>query len=87
KPVKAAKGTLIKTKAKVAKSDKKKQHAKKPKGKGLAVLTEVALIKAEQLKLATKRSKKDFHISHESGLSDGFETQSKVPDKQQQKTF
>nr|GFB69665.1 hypothetical protein [Tanacetum cinerariifolium] len=47
----------LKTKAKVAKSYKKKQPAKKPKAKGLAVLSEVALTEAEQLKLATKRSK------------------------------
>nr|GEU65071.1 hypothetical protein [Tanacetum cinerariifolium] len=42
--------------------------------------------KAKQLKLATKRSKKDFYISHVSGSGDGVETQSKVPDEQQQKT-
>nr|GFB43270.1 hypothetical protein [Tanacetum cinerariifolium] len=59
KTIQATKGTRIKTKAKVAKSDKKKQPAKKPKAKGLAVLSEVALTEAEQLKLATKRSKKD----------------------------
>nr|GEU95752.1 hypothetical protein [Tanacetum cinerariifolium] len=41
KPVRATKGTRIKTKSKVAKSDKKKQPAKKPKAKGLAVLSEV----------------------------------------------
>nr|GEY26313.1 hypothetical protein [Tanacetum cinerariifolium] len=68
KPVQATKGTRIKTKAKVEKSDKNKQPAKKPKAKGLAVLSKVALTEAKQLKLATKRRKKDFHISHESGL-------------------
>ncbi|GJW84067.1 hypothetical protein Tco_0157212 [Tanacetum coccineum] len=78
-------GTRIKSKAKVAKSNKKKQPAKKPKAKGLAVLSEVALTEAEQLKLATKRSKKDFHISHASDSGDGVDTQSKVPDEQQQK--
>nr|GEZ60142.1 hypothetical protein [Tanacetum cinerariifolium] len=40
-----------------------------------------------QLKLATKRSKKDFHISHASGSGDGVDTQLKVLDEQQQKTF
>ncbi|GJV84985.1 hypothetical protein Tco_1524883 [Tanacetum coccineum] len=65
KPVQATKGTRIKSKAKVAKPDKKKQPANKTKAKGLAVLSEVALSKAEQLKLATKRSKKDFHIYNE----------------------
>nr|GFA42628.1 hypothetical protein [Tanacetum cinerariifolium] len=71
-----------KTKAKVAKFDKKKQPAKKPKAKGLVVLSEFALTEAEQLKLATKRSKKDFHISHASFLGDGVDTQSKVPGEQ-----
>ncbi|GJT45474.1 hypothetical protein Tco_0954189 [Tanacetum coccineum] len=55
----------LKSKAKVAKPDKKKQPANKTKAKGLAVLSEVALTEAEQLKLATKRSKKDFHIDDE----------------------
>ncbi|GKD26866.1 hypothetical protein Tco_1233080 [Tanacetum coccineum] len=86
KPVQATKGTRLKTKAKVAKSDKKKQPAKKPKSKGLVVLSKVALTEAEQLKLATKRSKTQFHSSHASGSGDGVDTQSKVPDEQQQKT-
>nr|GFC89665.1 hypothetical protein [Tanacetum cinerariifolium] len=46
KSVQATKGTRSKTKAKVAKSDKKKQPSKKPKAKGLVVLSEVALTKA-----------------------------------------
>ncbi|GJW25320.1 hypothetical protein Tco_0039131 [Tanacetum coccineum] len=84
KPVQATKGIRLKTKAKVAKSDKKKQIAKKPKAKGLVVLSEVALTEAEQLKLATKRSRTQIHSSHASGSSDGVDTQSKVPDEQQQ---
>ncbi|GJU26860.1 hypothetical protein Tco_1165481, partial [Tanacetum coccineum] len=64
----------------------KKQPEKKTKAKGLAVLSEVALTEAEQLKMATKRSKKDFHMSHASILGDGVDTQSKVPDEQQQKS-
>nr|GEU38306.1 hypothetical protein [Tanacetum cinerariifolium] len=43
--------------------------------------------KKGSLDLATKRSKKDFHISHASGSGDGVDTQSKVPDEQQQKTY
>nr|GEX34245.1 hypothetical protein [Tanacetum cinerariifolium] len=39
-PVQATKGTTLKTKAKVAKSDKKKQPTKNLKTKGLAVLSE-----------------------------------------------
>ncbi|GJT05309.1 putative reverse transcriptase domain-containing protein [Tanacetum coccineum] len=56
KLVQATKGTIIKSEAQVAKSDKKKQHAKKPKAKGLAVLSEVALTEAEQLKLAARKT-------------------------------
>ncbi|GKD68241.1 hypothetical protein Tco_1322331, partial [Tanacetum coccineum] len=78
----ATNGTRLKTKAKVAKSDKKKQPAKKPKSKGLAVLSEFALTEAEQLKLATKRRKTQFHSSHASGSGDEVDTQSKVPDEQ-----
>ncbi|GKF80047.1 hypothetical protein Tco_0235615, partial [Tanacetum coccineum] len=58
----------------------------KTKAKGLDVLSEVALTEAEQIKLITKRNKKDFHVSHASGLGNGVDTQSKVPDEQQQKT-
>nr|GEY16544.1 hypothetical protein [Tanacetum cinerariifolium] len=86
KSVQATKGTRIKTKSKVAKSDKNKQPAKKTKAKGLAVLYEVALTKAKQLKLATKISKKDFNITNANGSSDEVDTQSKVPDDHQLKT-
>nr|GEU65484.1 hypothetical protein [Tanacetum cinerariifolium] len=51
------------------------------------VLSEAALTKVEQIKLATKRSKKDFHVSHASGSGDGVNTKSKVLDEQQPKTF
>ncbi|GKB70079.1 hypothetical protein Tco_0931491 [Tanacetum coccineum] len=57
-----------------------------PKAKGLYVLSKVALTEAEQLKMATKRSKTQFHISHASGSGDGVDTQSKVPDEQHFKT-
>ncbi|GJS21903.1 hypothetical protein Tco_0450535 [Tanacetum coccineum] len=77
KPSQAYKGKRIKT---LAKGDK---HAR-TKSKGLTVLSEVALSEAEQMKLATKRSMKEFHISHASGSGDGVDLQSKVPDEQQQ---
>ncbi|GJQ92624.1 hypothetical protein Tco_0003763 [Tanacetum coccineum] len=80
KPVQATKGTRIKTKSKVAKSDKKKQLAKMPISKGLDVLSKVALTKVEQLKLATKRSKTQFHSSHASGSDEGTGTIPWVPD-------
>nr|GEW73258.1 hypothetical protein [Tanacetum cinerariifolium] len=85
KLVQATKGTRLKTSAKVAKSDKKKQPAKMSKAKGLDVLSNVALTEAEQLKLATKRSKTQFHSSYAVCSGDGVDTRSKVPDEQQQK--
>ncbi|GJX91554.1 hypothetical protein Tco_0344880 [Tanacetum coccineum] len=86
KPVQATKGTKLKSKAKVAKLDKKKKPVKKTKAKGLAVLSEVALTEAKQIKLVTKRSKKEFYVSQASGSGDRVDTQSKVPDEQQQMT-
>nr|GEU80613.1 hypothetical protein [Tanacetum cinerariifolium] len=53
-----------------------------PAAKGTRLKTPA---KAEQINLATKRSKKDFHMSHASGSGDGIDVQSKVPDEQQQK--
>ncbi|GJV24035.1 hypothetical protein Tco_1376730, partial [Tanacetum coccineum] len=64
---------------------KKKALVKADKGKGLNVFSEVALSKAAQLKVATKRSKKDFHISQASSTSDGTNFQLGVPDEQQRK--
>ncbi|GKE32842.1 hypothetical protein Tco_1452164 [Tanacetum coccineum] len=80
----ATKGSRLKTLVKAAKFVKKKQPAKKPITKGLNVLFEVALSEAEQPQMATKRSKIQFHSSHASGSGDGVDTQSKVPDEQQQ---
>ncbi|GJY27142.1 hypothetical protein Tco_0401868 [Tanacetum coccineum] len=85
KIIQATKGTKLKNSTKVAKSDKKKQPAKMPKAKGLNILSKVALTEAEQIKLATKTSKTQFHISHISGSGDGVDIQSKVHDEQQQK--
>ncbi|GKA10040.1 hypothetical protein Tco_0689473 [Tanacetum coccineum] len=62
-----AKGIRIKTPSKVTQSGKKKQPASVPKAKGLKVLSEVELSKDEQMKIATKRSKTQFHSSHTSG--------------------
>nr|GEU59270.1 hypothetical protein [Tanacetum cinerariifolium] len=83
----SGKDTALKSSAKVAKIDKKKQLAMMPKTKGLAVVTKVALTKVDQIKLAIKRRKKDFHMSHASGSGDRVDTQSKVLDEQQQKVF
>ncbi|GJR32350.1 hypothetical protein Tco_1108582, partial [Tanacetum coccineum] len=61
KSVPATKGSRLKSSAKVAKIDKKKQLLTIQKPKGLVVLSEVALTETEQMKLATKRSKTQFH--------------------------
>nr|GEY79787.1 hypothetical protein [Tanacetum cinerariifolium] len=73
-----SKGPRLKTQAKT------KQPAKKIKAKGLTMLTEAAISKADQLKLVTKRSKKDFHISYASGSGDGVGKLLKVTDEQEQ---
>nr|GEV42945.1 hypothetical protein [Tanacetum cinerariifolium] len=61
------KGKILKISAKVDKPAKEKQPAKSST-KGLTVLSEVALTEAEQIKLATKKSLTQMHISHASGL-------------------
>ncbi|GKC41576.1 hypothetical protein Tco_1059298 [Tanacetum coccineum] len=59
---KASSGKRLKAIAKVTKSGKKKQPAK-----GLETLSEVALIKVKQMKIALERSKTQQHSSHASG--------------------
>ncbi|GJT29696.1 retrovirus-related pol polyprotein from transposon TNT 1-94 [Tanacetum coccineum] len=60
------------------KPTKKKAPVKDDRGKGLNVLTEIALSKDAQLKEAIKQSKKDFHISQVSGS--GTSAKLGVPD-------
>nr|GFC56419.1 hypothetical protein [Tanacetum cinerariifolium] len=48
-------------------SEKGKQEAKASKAKSLSALSEVAMIEAQQLKLSTKRSLQQTHISQASG--------------------
>ncbi|GKB65248.1 hypothetical protein Tco_0921434 [Tanacetum coccineum] len=79
-----SKGSKVKSSSKKTKSDKKKQPATQPKSKGLNVLSEAALSEADQIKLATKRSKKEFYSSYASGSGERVDIQSKVPDEQQQ---
>nr|GEU50245.1 uncharacterized mitochondrial protein AtMg00810-like [Tanacetum cinerariifolium] len=66
-PPPTATGKRLKTSAKVGRPAKEKQHAKSSKTKGLTVLSKVALTEAEQIKLATKRSLAQTHISHANG--------------------
>ncbi|GKA70641.1 hypothetical protein Tco_0776780 [Tanacetum coccineum] len=65
---------------------KNKAPVKADRGKVLNVLSEVALSEAAQLKEATKRSKKDFHLSQASGSGDGIDFESGVPNEQHRKT-
>nr|GFA57647.1 hypothetical protein [Tanacetum cinerariifolium] len=51
---------------------------------GKTTTLERVFLSPDQRKLATKRSKKEFHSSHASGSGDGVDILSKVPDKQQQ---
>nr|GFD57214.1 hypothetical protein [Tanacetum cinerariifolium] len=52
---------------KLTTSEKGKQVAKASKAKSLFDLSEVAMTKAQQMKLATKRSLQQTHISQASG--------------------
>ncbi|GJR16882.1 putative reverse transcriptase domain-containing protein [Tanacetum coccineum] len=63
KPVQATKGTRLKSKAKVAKPDKKKQPAKKTRAKGLDVLFEVGLTGAEQMESVLPREQETFYCT------------------------
>nr|GEV23266.1 hypothetical protein [Tanacetum cinerariifolium] len=65
---------------------KKKAPAKVYKGKVMGLLSNVALLKAAQLKKVHKRSKQDTHMVHASGSGDGVGYQPKVPDELQDKT-
>ncbi|GJV33863.1 hypothetical protein Tco_1394263 [Tanacetum coccineum] len=73
---KPSSGKRVKATAKVAKSRKKKQPAL-----GLETLLDIALTKAEQMKLAIERSKTQFHISQpsSSGAHEGTGVTPGVP--------
>nr|GEU95535.1 hypothetical protein [Tanacetum cinerariifolium] len=72
-----ATGKRLKVTTKVPKSGKKKLHAQ-----GLETLSEIALSKAEQMKITTKRSRTQFYVSHASGLGahEGTSFKPGVPD-------
>nr|GEV30927.1 retrovirus-related Pol polyprotein from transposon TNT 1-94 [Tanacetum cinerariifolium] len=70
-------GKRLKATAKVAKLGKKKLPTQ-----GLETLLEIALSKADQMKLTTKQSKTQFHSSHTSGsgANEGTVVTLRVPD-------
>ncbi|GJT24779.1 hypothetical protein Tco_0894716 [Tanacetum coccineum] len=65
---------------------KKKTPAKVDRGKGMDLHSDVALLKAAQLKKTLKKSKLETHTLHASGLGDGVGSQPKVPNEQEDKT-
>nr|GEX60213.1 putative reverse transcriptase domain-containing protein [Tanacetum cinerariifolium] len=81
-PPPTAKGKRIKTLVKAVEPAKKKQLAKTSKAKRLTMLSDVALTKAGQMKLATKTSLIQTHISHVngSGADEGTGSIPGVPD-------
>ncbi|GJZ45811.1 hypothetical protein Tco_0593407, partial [Tanacetum coccineum] len=82
KTTQATKGKRIKSSAKGDKAAKKKQPAETSMDKGLTVLSDVALIEAEQLKLVIERRKIQTHSSHASGsgVDEGTGDIPRVPD-------
>ncbi|GJW28371.1 hypothetical protein Tco_0045246 [Tanacetum coccineum] len=64
---------------------KKKAQAKVDRGKGMDLLSDVALLEAAQLKKALKKSKQDTHMLYTSGSDDGVGSQPKVPDELKEK--
>nr|GEV45913.1 hypothetical protein [Tanacetum cinerariifolium] len=80
-------------KAKIKYKKKADESVTSPKSKtasaskGTRLKSKAKVIKRALKKQPTKNTKeKDFHMSQASGSGDGFNTQSKVPDEQQQKT-
>ncbi|GJU34527.1 hypothetical protein Tco_1182881 [Tanacetum coccineum] len=65
---------------------KKKAPAKADRGKGIELLSDVAILEATQLKKVIKRSKQDTHRLHASGLSEGADFESKVHDESKAKS-
>ncbi|GKC01299.1 hypothetical protein Tco_0987435, partial [Tanacetum coccineum] len=78
-------GAIIRDSLGVSVSNKK-ASAKVDRGKGIDLLSDVALLEAAQLKKTLKKSKLETHKLHASGSGDGVSSQPKVLDEQQDKT-
>nr|GEX00569.1 hypothetical protein [Tanacetum cinerariifolium] len=63
-----------------------KPQAKVDRGKGIDLLSDVALLEATQLMKVLKKSMQDTHMLHASGLDDGVGSQPKVPDALKENT-
>ncbi|GJZ11854.1 hypothetical protein Tco_0546613 [Tanacetum coccineum] len=65
---------------------KKKTPSKVDRGKGMDLLSDAALLEVAQVKEALQKIKKESHMLHPSGSSDGVGSQPKVPDESQDNT-
>nr|GEV42282.1 hypothetical protein [Tanacetum cinerariifolium] len=65
---------------------KKKAQAKVDRGKGMDLLSDVALLEAAQLKKVLKKSNQDNHMLHASSSSNEVGSQPKVHDELKEKT-
>nr|GEX80067.1 hypothetical protein [Tanacetum cinerariifolium] len=65
---------------------KKKAPTRVDRGKGMDLLFKAALLEVAQLKKTLKKRKQETHKLYASGSGDGFDSQSKVPDEQEDKT-
>nr|GEU42484.1 hypothetical protein [Tanacetum cinerariifolium] len=65
---------------------KKKAPAKVDRGKGVELLSNAALLEAAQLKKTLKKSKLETHKLQASGLSEGADLESEVPDESKGKS-
>ncbi|GKG10132.1 hypothetical protein Tco_0338878, partial [Tanacetum coccineum] len=65
---------------------KKIAPAKTDRGKGIELLSNVALLEDSQLKKTLRKSKRETHKLQASGSSEGADFESEVPDKQTGKT-
>ncbi|GJX43587.1 hypothetical protein Tco_0260263 [Tanacetum coccineum] len=65
---------------------KKKAPAKADRDKGIELLSDAALLEDAQLKKALKKSRQETHKLYASGLSEGADFESKVPDKSKSKS-
>ncbi|GJW23940.1 hypothetical protein Tco_0037751 [Tanacetum coccineum] len=66
---------------------KKKTPTKVNRGKGMDLLSDVALLEDAQLKKTLKKSKLETHKLHANSLGDGVVSQPKVSDEQEDKTI
>nr|GEW56033.1 zinc knuckle CCHC-type [Tanacetum cinerariifolium] len=87
KPVQTTKGSRLKSSAKVAKSDKQKQHAKMPKAKGLDVLSKKAqvmeLTLSERFLMSNNKSLDEDDAEEESDMNDDKDQEEEKADEEE----